>query len=59
MPILFNQKTKEFHLYNSEISYILNIMKNNHLEFFDLCGDTKDNLFEEVVRFWEFGKKYR
>ena len=25
MPILFNQKTKEFHLYNSEISYILNI----------------------------------
>ena len=31
MPILFNQKTKEFHLYNSEISYILNIMKNNQL----------------------------
>ena len=31
MPIIFNSKTKEFHLYNSEISYIFNVMKNNQL----------------------------
>ncbi|MBC2580448.1 alpha-galactosidase [Clostridium sp. DJ247] len=31
MPIIFNDKTKEFHLYNGEISYIFTVMKNNQL----------------------------
>ena len=31
MPILFNEKTKEFHLYNNEVSYIMNILANNQL----------------------------
>ncbi|MBU3160277.1 alpha-galactosidase [Clostridium frigoris] len=31
MSIIFNEKTKEFHLYNKEISYIFNIMPNSQL----------------------------
>lgn len=31
MPIIFNEKTKEFHLYNKNISYIFTILKNNQL----------------------------
>lgn len=31
MTIKFNKNTREFHLYNNEISYIINIMKNNQL----------------------------
>jgi alpha-galactosidase len=31
MAITFNEKTKEFHLFNNEISYIINILKNNQL----------------------------
>ncbi|GAA0177832.1 alpha-galactosidase [Clostridium sediminicola] len=31
MPIKFNKNTKEFHLYNNEISYIINILKNNQI----------------------------
>ncbi|MGV8979740.1 alpha-galactosidase [Clostridium sp.] len=31
MSIIFNEKTKEFHLYNNEISYIFNIMPNSQL----------------------------
>ena len=31
MPILFNEQTKEFHLFNEQISYIMNIMQNNQL----------------------------
>ena len=31
MPILFNEQTKEFHLYNDEVSYIMNILQNNQL----------------------------
>lgn len=32
MPIRFNQETKEFHLYNDDISYILSILPNGHVE---------------------------
>lgn len=31
MGIIFNEKTKEFHLYNNNISYIMKILKNNHV----------------------------
>ena len=31
MPILFNEQTKEFHIFNEQISYIMNIMQNNQL----------------------------
>lgn len=31
MPVMFNEKTNEFHLYNKEISYIFNIMPNSQL----------------------------
>ena len=31
MPILFNEQTKEFHLYNDEVSYIMNILPNHQL----------------------------
>lgn len=31
MSIIFNQETKEFHLFNNNISYIFNILENNHL----------------------------
>ena len=32
MAIIFNENTKEFHLFNNEISYIIKVMKNNQLE---------------------------
>ena len=28
MPIIYNEKTREFHLYNQEISYIIKILDN-------------------------------
>lgn len=31
MNIIFNEKTKEFHLYNKNISYIINILKNQQI----------------------------
>lgn len=31
MSIIFNKKTREFHLFNEKISYILNIMQNEQL----------------------------
>lgn len=31
MPIKFHEASKEFHLYNDEISYIINILPNNQL----------------------------
>ncbi len=31
MSILFNEKTKTFHLYNEEISYIMTVLQNGHL----------------------------
>ncbi len=31
MAIVFNEKTKEFHLYNGEISYLMKIMRNGQL----------------------------
>lgn len=31
MPIIVNQENREFHLYNEEISYIFNVLKNNQL----------------------------
>lgn len=32
MSIIFNEKTKEFHLFNNRISYIIRLMKNHQLE---------------------------
>ena len=32
MSIIFNENTKEFHLFNNEISYIIKVMKNSQLE---------------------------
>ena len=29
MPIIYNEKTREFHLYNQEISYIIKILDND------------------------------
>lgn len=31
MPVLYNQNQREFHLYNSEISYVIKIMENGQL----------------------------
>ncbi|WP_297995640.1 alpha-galactosidase [uncultured Clostridium sp.] len=31
MSIIFNEKSKEFHLFNNNISYIIKILRNNHL----------------------------
>lgn len=31
MPILFNDQTKEFHLYNQAISYIMTVLPNGQL----------------------------
>ncbi|EOD00898.1 alpha-galactosidase [Caldisalinibacter kiritimatiensis] len=31
MPVYFNEKTREFHLQNQEISYIIKVLKNNQL----------------------------
>jgi alpha-galactosidase len=31
MSIQYNEQTKEFHLYNEEISYIMKLLKNGHL----------------------------
>ena len=31
MAIEFNEKTKEFHLYNNDLSYIIKILSNNQL----------------------------
>ena len=31
MPILYHEQSKEFHLYNKEISYIIEIMEDNQL----------------------------
>ena len=31
MPIIYNEKTREFHLYNQEISYIIKILDNDQL----------------------------
>lgn len=31
MAIIFNKKSREFHIFNKEISYIINIMDNNQL----------------------------
>lgn len=28
MPIIYNEKTREFHLYNQEISYIIKTLDN-------------------------------
>ncbi len=31
MSILFQEKTKTFHLFNQEISYIMTVLPNGHL----------------------------
>ena len=32
MAVKFHEKTKEFHIYNSEVSYLMRIMENGRLE---------------------------
>ena len=32
MAIRFHQKTKEFHIFNGEVSYLMRIMENGQLE---------------------------
>ena len=31
MSIIFNERTKTFHLYNQEISYIMKVLPNEHM----------------------------
>lgn len=31
MGIIFNEKSREFHLFNNNLSYIIKILKNNQL----------------------------
>lgn len=31
MPVIFHEKTKEFHLYNQSVSYIIEVLANGHL----------------------------
>ena len=31
MNIIFHEKSKTFHLYNNEISYIMTVLRNGHL----------------------------
>ncbi|MGH4141175.1 alpha-galactosidase [Clostridium sp.] len=55
MPILFNERTKEFHLYNNEISYIFNVMPNyqlGHLYFGKKVKhrDSFEHLFQVEAR---------
>lgn len=55
MPIIFHEKTKEFHLYNQEISYLLKIMDNQqpgHLYYGKRITDREDfgHLFETAKR---------
>lgn len=32
MPVIFHEKTKTFHLYNQEVSYLIHVMENGQLE---------------------------
>ena len=32
MAVKFHEKTKEFHIYNSQVSYLMRIMENGQLE---------------------------
>lgn len=32
MPVIFHQETKQFHLFNRKMSYILGIMENGQVE---------------------------
>ena len=32
MPIIFHEHTKQFHLFNSQVSYIICIMENGQIE---------------------------
>lgn len=45
MPIIFHEQTKEFHLYNAEISYIIKIMRNGqpgHVYYGRRLNDRED-----------------
>lgn len=55
MPVIFHQETKQFHLFNSKVSYILRIMENGqleHLYFGQAIHDKEDfsYLHEETMR---------
>lgn len=55
MPIIFHEKTKEFHLYNQEISYLFKIVDNQqpgHLYYGKRLNDQEDfgHLFEKARR---------
>ena len=55
MGIIFNEKSREFHLFNNNISYIIKILKNNQLGqlYFGRKIHQKENydyLFEYAYR---------
>ena len=51
MSIIFNEKTKEFHLFNKEISYIFNIMPNSQLGHLYFGKNVKHrNSFEHLFQ---------
>lgn len=55
MPIKYHEKTKTFHLYNNEVSYIFKVIKNNqlgHLYYGKVIKDREnfDHLFETKAR---------
>lgn len=52
MNIIFNEKTKEFHLYNKNISYIMGILRNNQMGqyYFGKKIKHRDN-FSHLVEF--------
>ena len=55
MSIIFNEKSREFHLFNDNISYIIKILRNNQLGqlYFGKKIHQKDNydyLLERAYR---------
>lgn len=54
MPIQFNEKTREFHIFNNHISYIIGILKNGDIE---QCYFGKKLRSREGItkRFYQFG----
>ncbi|MDF2942298.1 MAG: Alpha-galactosidase [Herbinix sp.] len=51
MPILFHENAREFHLYNDQISYIMQIMKNDQIAnlYYGSCIRDREN-FSYLVR---------
>ena len=55
MPVIFHEQTKQFHLFNSEVSYIIRIMENGQMEnlyYGKVLRDREDfsHFHEELMR---------